>query len=108
LFSPEGRPLRASMSFGLSQQKITAFQGTGQKQPPLPRNASTGGSSAPAGTEPLTQAPAGLSLQNLVDSLGNGADWPSVAAANGVENPRLLAPGQLLNLNARSLPGGLG
>ena len=103
LFSPEGRPLRASMSFALTQQKISAFQGTGQKQPPLPRGSNAAGSSAPVGTEPLTQAPAGLSLQNLVDSIGSGADWQSIAAANGVENPRLLEPGQLLNLNSRSL-----
>jgi hypothetical protein len=34
----------------------------------------------------------------MADASG-AADWQSVAAANGIENPRLLQPGQLLNLN---------
>jgi len=35
--------------------------------------------------------------------LGPGADWQSVALANGIENPRLLPAGQLINLNPPNL-----
>jgi hypothetical protein len=78
-FSSEGKPLRASI----------AYEGAGR----LP-----GRPSAP-GTQPLTPAPAGSSLQGMAAAAGAGADWQSVARANGIENPRLLAPGQLLDLN---------
>jgi hypothetical protein len=90
-FSADGRPLRASVSLNLSQQKIlkAEFSGAGR----LP-----GRSSAP-GTRPLAQAPAGGSVQGLAADAGRGGDWQSIADANGIENPRLLAPGQLLDLN---------
>ena len=35
-------------------------------------------------------------LQGL--AAGTGAAWQRVAAANGIENPRQLVPGQLLDL----------
>lgn len=98
LFSSDGRPLRASLSFSLTQQEIMAFaKGQGMKLPAV-----AGASSRkPAGTVPLTSAPAGSSVQGLADlSAGTGLSWQDVAAANGIENPRLLAPGQLVNLNA--------
>ena len=90
-FSSDGRPLRASMTLNLSQQKITKFTfrdtaGPGQQQTP--------------GTRPLAQASSGDSVQNMADSNGKGGDWQGIAAANGIENPRLLQPGQLLDLNA--------
>ncbi len=90
-FSSEGRPLRANMALGLSQQQIlkVAFDGAG-RLPGLP--------SLP-GTRPLTPAAAGSSLQGLAAAAGAGADWQSIARANGIENPRLLAPGQLIDLN---------
>jgi hypothetical protein len=98
LFSNDGRPLRASLTFGLIQQEIMAFnKGQGMRLP-----ATAGASSKnPAGTVPLTSAPAGSSLQGLADvSAGVGLSWQDVASANGIENPRLLASGQLLDLNA--------
>jgi len=99
LFSAEGRPLRASASFTLSQQKIAAFHGAGGRQPPLGAGAGALGSS-PVGTTPLTTAPAGTSLQSLAEGAGNAGNWQAIAAANGIENPRLLVPGQLVNLAA--------
>ena len=103
-WSPDGEPVRATMSLSLSQQKIEAFKLE-------PRNAgrareissllTQGGSPAagrPAGTTPMAQASAGATVQGMADISGS-ADWQSVAAANGIENPRLLQPGQLLNLN---------
>jgi hypothetical protein len=102
LFSFEGRPLRASVAIALTQQKITAFQFNDVAPPP----AATLQGGQPAGTAPLTEAPAGSSLQSMVANqpgLGPGADWQSVALANGIENPRLLPAGQLINLNPPNL-----
>lgn len=96
-FSDEGIPLRASMSLNMSQQKIQEFAGRqgGQNLPP-----SAGGpGSSPAGTSPMVAASAGISLQGMVSNAGVSASWQSVASANGIENPRLLDPGQLINLN---------
>src|SRR5262249_20185961 len=93
-FSPEGKPLRASVSLSMTSQKITkfAFRDTGT-QP------GSGGGPA-TGTTPMTQAPAGSTVQSLADGQGKGNDWQSIAAANGIENPRLLQPGQLLDMSA--------
>jgi hypothetical protein len=97
LFSPEGKPLRASMSLSLSQQKIQEFQF--QQTGPGSSFAGSG-----AGTRPVSQAPAGASIFDLSVSASVGAglqgNWQAVAAANGIENPRLLAPGQVVDLRA--------
>jgi hypothetical protein len=90
-FSADGRPLRASMTLNLSQQKITKFTfrdtpGPGAQQTP--------------GTRPLAQASSGDTVQGMADSQGKGGDWQGIAAANGIENPRMLQPGQLLDMNA--------
>src|SRR5262245_30251153 len=60
-FSPDGRPLRASMSLALSQQKITLFTFRPTANPP----GSGGPGGAAPGTRPLTEAPAGSTLQGL-------------------------------------------
>jgi len=52
----------------------------------------------------VSQAPAGASIFDLSVSASAGAglqgNWQAVAAANGIENPRLLAPGQVIDLHA--------
>jgi Contractile injection system tube protein/LysM domain len=89
-FSSDGRPLRASVTINLTQQKITEFHG-----------AQTGPAAQPSpGTRPLTPAPQGKSVQSMADSQGKGDSWQAIASANGIENPRVLQPGQLLDLNA--------
>lgn len=98
-FSNDGRPLRASMSMTLSQGKIRAFKFEKEKRPPPPAGSAAPDPGAPAGTKPFTPAPAGFSIQLLVDLQGKGADWQIIAAANNIENPRLLAPGQLIDLD---------
>ena len=40
-----------------------------------------------------------IDVQGLAAGAGVGVDWQIVAAANGIENPRLLTPGQLIDLN---------
>lgn len=88
-FSADGIPLRASMTLNLTQQKIDIYK-FGKDAPartPLP------------GTRALTEAAQGSNLQNMAANNGND-DWQSVAVANGIENPRGLQPGQLLDMNA--------
>jgi Contractile injection system tube protein/LysM domain len=101
-FSQDGRPLRASVTMNLSQQKIEVLRNQ-EFQPSQPAGA---GGGAP-GTRPLSQAAAGDSVQGLAAGRGRGSDWQSIAAANNIENPRLLRPGQLIDLSAgvASRPG---
>ncbi len=90
-FSSDGRPLRASVTINLTQQKITEFTFRATAGP---------GARPSPGTRPLTPAPQGKSVQSMADSQGKGDNWQDIASANGIENPRLLQPGQLLDLNA--------
>lgn len=89
-FSSDGRPLRASLTIGVTQQEITEIK---------PKDITPPGVKTP-GTRPLTQAPAGSSLQGMADRQGKGSNWQDIATANNIENPRLLQPGQLLDMNA--------
>jgi hypothetical protein len=89
-FSPDGVPLRAAVSLSLTQQNIQFAFAKGAA-PSGPR-----GLKGP-GTKPLTPSTAGASLQGL--TAGAGKSWQEIASANGIENPRLLPPGQLLDLN---------
>ena len=92
-FSPQGKPLRASVSLGLSQQTIlVADFGDSARAPGAPRT---------PGSQPLTAASLGTSLQSM--AAGAGRAWQDIAAANGIDNPRQLATGQLIDLRA-SLP----
>ena len=90
-FSSDGRPLRAAVSLNLSQQKITKYA--------YGKGAGGGQGALSPGTQPLAQATSGSSLPALTASLGVSASWQAIATANGIENPRLLAPGQLINMN---------
>jgi len=107
MFSAEGRPLRASVAIALTRQEITEFSIINIPDPP----AVTRRGGAPPGTAPMTEAPAGSNLQNMAASQPGGAGggsglsggWQAIASANGIENPRLLDPGQLIDLNAPSL-----
>lgn len=92
-FSSDGRPLRASVSLGVSQTQT-------QKVTILPTGGVPGGA-LPAGTSPLAVAQAGASLQQMAAAAGVGGDWQSIAAANNIENPRLLPPGLVIDLRAR-------
>jgi Contractile injection system tube protein len=105
-FSAEGRPLRASVAITLTQQKITtfAFNDKNVAQP--------AGFKRTAGTTPQAQAPQDSNLQSMAaeqpgggngsgsSSPSGGRDWQSIASANGIENPRLLEPGQFIDFEA--------
>jgi hypothetical protein len=53
----------------------------------------------------LAAAPQGASVQGLADASGRGADWQAIASANGIENPRAIPAGQLLDLGVRVAAG---
>ncbi|MFM7470854.1 MAG: peptidoglycan-binding protein [Nodosilinea sp.] len=99
LWSEDGRPLRATVTINLSQPGIHFKFGQSPQATPPPK---TGDGTGQAGTTPLTPATQGANLQGLVANAGIKADWKTVAAANGIENPRNIAPGTLLNLNVKA------
>jgi nucleoid-associated protein YgaU len=39
----------------------------------------------------------------LADKLGKGGNWQEIAAANNIENPRLIPPGQFIDLHPSPL-----
>lgn len=97
-FSPDGKPLRSSITMTLSQQKILAaeFKGEG-KVPNQP------------GQAPLKSAKQGDSLQSMAGKNGKD-DWQGIASANGIEDPLRMPAGQLVDLNlsaGASIGGGL-
>jgi hypothetical protein len=104
-FSPQGRPLRASMSLALSQQKISEarFADTA-KAPARGGTGAAGGAAATQGTAPLSAAKEGESLANMAAKQGT-ADWQSIAQGNGVEDPLRMKPGQLIDMAARATGG---
>ena len=56
--------------------------------------------SAGIGTTPLTLSAAGDTVQSITALASAGASWKVVAAANNVDNPRVLPPGTVLDLSA--------
>ena len=87
LFSPDGRPLRASMTINLSKHDL-AYE----------FSASATGSPNTTGATPLTTAKAGDSLPQMAAAAGI-SNWQGVAQANGITNPRLLQTGAMINLS---------
>jgi contractile injection system tube protein len=96
-FSADGRPLRSSLQLALSTQEIQhAFDPGFKARPsgaPSPGAAGIGsGFTASAGIG------IGGTVQGLADAAGLGGSWQQIAAANGIENPRGLAPGVSIDL----------
>jgi hypothetical protein len=106
-FSPDGVALRATMTLSITRPALqtgvnTAFSPSG----------SSGGAPAPPGTTPLTEAPAGGSVQGMVAQAQLGANvggafgasasvsWQDIATANGIDDPLRLAAGTRLDLSA--------
>ena len=96
-FSADGRPLRSSIQLAFSTQEIQhAFDESFKARPP---GAPTPGA---AGIGSGFTAAAGIgvggTVQGLADQAGLGGSWQQIAAANGIENPRALAPGVTIDL----------
>lgn len=90
LFSADGRPLRASVSISLSKQEIQ-FNRLAM--------AAGNGTAKTAGVIPQRPAEQGQSVQDIAASTGRPEDWPKIAAANNIENPRQLTPGRMIDPN---------
>jgi LysM repeat protein len=58
------------------------------------------GISASVGTTPLTLSSAGDTVQDIAARAGTSVSWKVVAAANNIDNPRMLAAGTVLDLSA--------
>lgn len=102
LWSEDGRPLRATVSMNLSQPGIHFdFRQNPNATPPP----ATAGGTSPVGTTPLVSAQAGVSLQGMVANAGIKADWKAIAQLNGIENPRNLSAGTLVNLQVGGAVG---
>jgi hypothetical protein len=101
-FSSDGKPLRASLAVTLSQQDFQFAFPKEEEEKNKAAGAGTAGTAGTPGTKPLAQAPAGSSVQGLADAAGRGGDWQSIAAANGIENPRALVAGALLDLDLQA------
>jgi hypothetical protein len=96
LFSEDGYPLRATVSVNMSYQGITVVE----KRNPDATNAPS--TDSPTGTKRLTPSMQGDSLQQIVASAGGKMNWKAVASANGIENPRNLRAGTLIDLNVKA------
>jgi hypothetical protein len=57
-------------------------------------------SAAPAGTTAYAQSQSGDTISAIASRSTSGSSWKSVAAANGIDNPRLLRPGTVIDPNA--------
>jgi len=88
-FSPEGKPLRASISLGLSQQKI------------LRSEFGDGGSRRAKQASPKTTPQLPVQVGQTVQAVAGatGIPWQNLAQANGVDNPRFPGAGSLLDLS---------
>lgn len=95
LWSEDGRPLRATVSLNLSQPGIHFKFNQNTDATPSPKGA------LQAGITPLTPSPQGATFQGMVSSTGSKTDWKVIAAANGIENPRQITPGTLINIRKR-------
>jgi hypothetical protein len=90
-FSPQGKPLRASLSLKLIQPRITAYRFA---------QSGAGNGRGDAGTRPLTGATAGASLQAMAAAAGRPDEWKAIASANGIEDPLRMQAGQMLDMQA--------
>jgi len=83
-WSEDGYPLRATLSISISQQEIVV----------PPSNATITPFQGPAGANEFVTPPKGKSLSDV-----GGKNYRDIAAANGIENPRILPVGVMLDLS---------
>jgi hypothetical protein len=96
-FDPCGKPLRASLSIGLSRQEVISTY-----NPTSEGKAGSSDASTP-GTKPMTRVKSGDTLPGLFARKGLGSDWQSIAELHNIENARQLVPGQLIDLSAAAI-----
>jgi hypothetical protein len=95
-FSPTGQALRSTLAITVSRQEIQYDPSAAAiLQQPIP----------PKGITAYKLAPKNKSLQDLAaqatsSGMPGAPGWQGLALANGIENPRMLAAGALINLSA--------
>jgi hypothetical protein len=90
-FSEDGRPLRSKVSISLTQRAIKF------DFPPKP-NADE--------DKPRQEAKQNDTAADVAARGGDPENWPAMAAANGIENPRSIPPGTVLDTSAAAGIGG--
>jgi hypothetical protein len=93
-FGPDGKPLRASVALNLTKQEVA------DTIRPSGRQGAVAVANAAAGQKAFKQAGSGETLQGMTQDLGLGSNWQAIASANGIENPRQLTPGQVIDFGA--------
>jgi hypothetical protein len=96
-FSESGTPLRATIALGISRMDIV-----------LPDNLPAPGQPTPAGqpgTTQLTPTQSDKSVPQMAAASGNSANWKSIAAASGIDDPLHVSAGTMLNINAGASVG---
>jgi hypothetical protein len=95
-FSPAGAALRSSLAIAVSRQEIQYDASAAAiLQQPTP----------PKGITPYTLVPKNKTFQGLAgqatsSGMPGAPGWQGLALANGIENPRLLGAGALIDLSA--------
>ncbi|HEY6411860.1 MAG TPA: LysM peptidoglycan-binding domain-containing protein [Ktedonobacteraceae bacterium] len=131
-FSESGVPLRSTVKLTMTEEpsdriNVGAVSGLGgSASAGIGFSASAGfsaganagfsaGASLSAGIDigiaPLTLAQAGDSLQGIAARAGADVSWKVIAAANNIDNPRMIPPGTPLNLHVSAsadASGGIG
>jgi hypothetical protein len=126
-FSAAGVPLRATVDISLEQVDPPASRTSAASSdaPPtsfgagvsiaggapasVPAGASqqaAAGVSGSVGTTPLTLSAAGDTVQSIAAQAGASVSWKVLAAANNIDNPRILPPGTVLDLSATATAAG--
>lgn len=110
LFSEDGKPLRAGVNLSLSKQDLSfefgkAGAGAAAAGAGRPGGGGLGGLLSGAGTLSLQMARAGDTIHGAAARAGV-SDWKAVAVANGIENPRRVSPGALLNVSGAGSAAG--
>lgn len=90
-FSEEGKPLRASIALSIGSQEIQFKKAAVKSGPNTP------------GTSPLHQTEEDENMPEIASKNGI-SDWKSLAMSLGIENPRNIRPGTLLDLNIAIKP----
>jgi len=83
-WSEDGYPLRATLSISISQQEILVN----------PSNATITPFQGPVGANEFVTPPKGATLPDM-----GGSNYRAIAAKNGIENPRVLPVGVMLDLS---------
>jgi len=98
-FSEDGRPLRAKLSVSLMRQEIQFRAKEVQEEDRAVAGTASSRSHAKKKVAP-DESKQGDTVQHMAGEAGNSESWPAVAAANGIENPRFIAPGTVLDMSA--------